>query len=503
MDETRKCSLEEHKEINAIKYCPECRIYMCNKCTNYHSSPLFKNHHPYNVNAEEEIFTGFCKEKNHNNKLDYFCKNHNLLCCVSCIAKFNEKGEGQHKDCEIVYIEKIKDEKINKLKENIKYLEDLENNFNESIESLKKIFENIEKDKENLKSEIQNIFTKVRNALNKREDELLLEVDNIFNTKYFSEDIIKKGQKLPKQIKISLEKGKLIDKQLINNNNDLNSYINDCINIENNIKNINLINENINKCNLNNKIKLQFFPKYNRLETFIEKIKSFGKIYYYNNNYYKENSINKKEVLKDNLNSININETMICDFPFQEDKINHSTSNKLNPILSFGYDKASLMIINNLKCINTNGLLAVKNNINLNRDWILSFEYCEKDWSPLDWSHIFSFGTHYLYNSDKSYYAITLETNPRDGYQIMKLTSKIAGDGKWHKIIVRYEKESKLLEGFVDNILIEAKNVTLDLTEGFYFGGQGHCKDFSLYLRNFKFFLDLNLKLEEINLIIE
>ena len=235
----------------------------------------------------------------------------------------------------------------------------------------------------------------------------------------------------------------------------------------------------------------------------IEKIKSFGKIYYYNNNYYKENSINKKEVLKDNLNSININQTMICDFPFQEDKINHSTSNKLNPILSFGYDKASLMIINDLKCINTNGLLAVKNNINLNRDWILSFEYCKKDWSPLDWSHIFSFGTHYLYNSDKSYYAITLETNPRDGYQIMKLTSKIAGDGKWHKIIVRYEKESKLLEGFVDNILIEAKNVTLGSTEGFYFGGQGCTKDFSLYLRNFKFFLDLNLKLEEINLIIE
>ena len=55
----------------------------------------------------------------------------------------------------------------------------------------------------------------------------------------------------------------------------------------------------------------------------------------------------------------------------------------------------------------------------------------------------------------------------------------------------------------MDNILIEAKNVTLDLTEGFYFGGQGFWKSFSMYLRNFKFFLDLNLKLEEINLIIE
>ena len=80
-------------------------------------------------------------------------------------------------------------------------------------------------------------------TLNDREDELLKEIDNIFNTKYINEDIIKKGEKLPKQIKLSLEKGKLIDKEWDNIN--LNSYINDCINIENNIKNINIIKENI------------------------------------------------------------------------------------------------------------------------------------------------------------------------------------------------------------------------------------------------------------------
>ena len=52
-----------------------------------------------------------------------------------------------------------------------------------------------------------------------------------------NEDIINKGEKLPKKIKLSLEKGKLINKEWDNNN--LNSYINDCINIENNIKIIN------------------------------------------------------------------------------------------------------------------------------------------------------------------------------------------------------------------------------------------------------------------------
>ena len=45
--EKKNCSVEEQKEMSAIKYCPECRIYLCNKCEALHS-PLFKNHHPYN-----------------------------------------------------------------------------------------------------------------------------------------------------------------------------------------------------------------------------------------------------------------------------------------------------------------------------------------------------------------------------------------------------------------------------------------------------------------------
>ena len=217
-----KCSLEDHKEIDAIIFCPECRIYMCNKCENHHSS-LFKNHHPYNLSKEEEIFTEFCKEKDHPNKLKYFCKGHNQLCCAACIAKINEKGDGQHKDCDVCYIEKIKEEKKNKLKENIKCLEDLQNKFNEDMNKLKGIFEKIEKDKDDLKLKVQNIFTKIRTTLNDREDKILQEIDNIYNDKYFNEDIIKKGEKLPKQIKLSLEKGKLIYKEWDNNN--LYSYI--------------------------------------------------------------------------------------------------------------------------------------------------------------------------------------------------------------------------------------------------------------------------------------
>ena len=237
MESKIKCSLEEHKEKDVTKYCPECKIYMCKKCENHHSSPIFKNHHPYDINNDDinyEKFNGFCKEKNHSNKLEYYCKNHNQLCCDLCLCKLNDNNKGQHKDCDVCHLDKIKDEKKNKLEENIINLDNLHGKLNEKLESLKNICEQLEKNKENLKLEVQNTFTKIRNALNNREDEILLEIDNLFNTKIINEDVIMKGEKLKKQIKLSLEKGKLIVKDW--KDNILISNINDCIN------NINIIN---------------------------------------------------------------------------------------------------------------------------------------------------------------------------------------------------------------------------------------------------------------------
>ena len=249
---------------------------MYNKCENLHSK-LFEIHLLYNINKKGETFTGYCKEKDHN-KLKYFCKDHNQLCCGACLSKLRGEGDGQHKDCNVCSLKDIKDEKKNKLKENIKILEDLEIKFNEEINRLKNIFEEIEKNKENLIIKIQNIFTKVRNAINERENKILLELDNLFKEKYFNDELINKGEKLPKQIKISLEKGKLIDKEWDNNN--LNSCINDCINIENNIKNINIIQESIKKCNANKNIKIKFRPENEALNKFLESLNSFGKLMY-------------------------------------------------------------------------------------------------------------------------------------------------------------------------------------------------------------------------------
>jgi hypothetical protein len=135
MEAQKKCSLKKHTDINAISYCQECNKYMCNKCENMHNE-LFEDHHIYKLNENiNEIFTGICKELNHKNELEFYCKNHNKLCCSYCISNIKEKGFGQHSECNVCLIDKIKEEKKGKLGENIKLLEDLsnkvENSFNE------------------------------------------------------------------------------------------------------------------------------------------------------------------------------------------------------------------------------------------------------------------------------------------------------------------------------------------------------------------------------------
>ena len=270
-----KCSSKDDQEIDAISYCGECKINMCNKCAKYHTK-LFQNHQIYNLNKNiEDIFTGFCKELNHSERLDFFCKNHNTLCCAACLCKISKKGFGFHKDCNVCLIDEIKDEKENKIKSNIKYLEEISNSLNDSINKLKIILEKIIKNKEELKLNIQNTFTKIRNALNNRENELLLEVDKNFNELYCDEKILEQCEKLPNKIKFSLEKSKSIEQ----NKNELASFINGCIDIENNIKDINKINESIDKCKNEGEIEINFIYE-DEFNLLLDNIKKFEIIKY-------------------------------------------------------------------------------------------------------------------------------------------------------------------------------------------------------------------------------
>ena len=112
-----KCSFIDHGQINACSYCKECKVYMCNKCSNHHKG-LCKDHLQYDLNQDlNNIILSVCLEENHSMKLEYYCKNHNILCWGLCITKLKGKGKGQHKDCEICFLEDIKEEKKNKLEQ--------------------------------------------------------------------------------------------------------------------------------------------------------------------------------------------------------------------------------------------------------------------------------------------------------------------------------------------------------------------------------------------------
>ena len=243
--EMPKCSKEEHKNINSISYCQDCKIYMCLNCEKFHAE-LFKNHHQFKTEKEQdikEIFTGLCTTNNHNIELQFYCKTHNVLCCSKCITKLKDTTIGQHSDCNVCYIEKFEEEKKSKLTENIKSLEALLNTLNQTIDELKKETEKLKNNNEELKTCIKTKFIKLRKAINDKEIELMEIIDKRFN-KNFLERTMQKVENLPEKTKKLLEKVKSYEYNW--KNNKLNLLINDCINVENIIIEINRIND-INK----------------------------------------------------------------------------------------------------------------------------------------------------------------------------------------------------------------------------------------------------------------
>ena len=266
-----KCSSLEHKQINANSFCYECNKYLCKKCEILHSKSSM-NHKILKVNEKNnDIFLEFCKEEKHNLELSFFCKTHNILCCPACINKKDTKECGAHKDCDVCQLNEIKNSKLNELQSNIKLLEDLSNSLIKSLETMNQLFSKIKKDKEEFKFKIQKIFTKLRNELNNREDLLLSEIDKQFDNFYCKENFMESIEKLPQRTKKTLEKAKSIN----TNNNKLSSLINDCLNIENNIKDINEINKIREKCMNSSNINLNI---YTNEEELLSKIKNFGEI---------------------------------------------------------------------------------------------------------------------------------------------------------------------------------------------------------------------------------
>ena len=273
----KKCSSKLHKDVNANSYCQECRIYMCEKCHQNHQE--FYEHNQLYINENQnEIFTGICNEKGHINYLDFFCKTHNKLCCLACVSNINKNGYGQHKNCDICIIEDVKEEKKIKFKENIKEFENLSNSVTKSINQLKNTFEDINEKKEEMKIQIQKIFTKIRNGLNIREDQLIVKIDEKFDNSFIEETNIKQYEKLPKQIQRLLEEINSVNKEWDISN--LNYFLNCCSDIEQNIIKIKKDNQSLQNCISSKIYKIDYTPNDSDLQLILEKVKNLGKVFY-------------------------------------------------------------------------------------------------------------------------------------------------------------------------------------------------------------------------------
>lgn len=143
---------------------------------------------------------------------------------------------------------------------------------------------------------------KIQKLKKKTNFKILLEVDQKYDEVYFNEEIVKKGEKLPKKVKESIKQGNLIIKKLENEKN-FSSFINDCIIIENDIKDINNINSNIDKCN-NINFKCNFIPLENDKDfsRFVNEIKKFGYLCYHSDDEKKEEKSDKSRLKFDSDN---------------------------------------------------------------------------------------------------------------------------------------------------------------------------------------------------------
>ena len=166
---------------------------------------------------------------------------------------------------------------MDKLKGNINLLGELSKTLDESTNKIKNALEKMNSAKEELKMKIQKIFTIIRNELTNREDFLLSEIDKQCENNFLNENILKECEKLPSKIKLSLEMGKTIDKEKELDVN-LSSLIFKCINIENNIKEINLIKENMKKIDKFFDVDIDFTPEEKEINNFLDNIKKFGSI---------------------------------------------------------------------------------------------------------------------------------------------------------------------------------------------------------------------------------
>ena len=98
MDSNKLCDPcnRTSKSTSAVKYCSDCEEFLCSDCLIYHGKlKASLSHHVVDANVTDDQSFVVNKEcpTHKDMTLDFFCTNHDSICCKSCIASMHSTCE--------------------------------------------------------------------------------------------------------------------------------------------------------------------------------------------------------------------------------------------------------------------------------------------------------------------------------------------------------------------------------------------------------------------------
>ncbi|VDI04369.1 Hypothetical predicted protein [Mytilus galloprovincialis] len=166
------------KSTKAVKYCTDCEDSMCSDCVDFHGSiKTFNTHHVIDINVIEGkplVVNKSCKV-HPDMVLEYFCTDHDTMCCRSCMAS-------DHRSCEKlmpieVFAKGVKDSAM--FEEMAKDITTLNSAVKELEEKKKKSIVSLKDSKLTVKQDVKNFKTRLLKRIEDIEAALMSEIDKL------------------------------------------------------------------------------------------------------------------------------------------------------------------------------------------------------------------------------------------------------------------------------------------------------------------------------------
>ncbi|XP_066299430.1 tripartite motif-containing protein 2-like [Branchiostoma lanceolatum] len=174
------CQVCEGNVEGSKSWCADCATLLCESCTAVHRKlPCSKDHEvtPEETLKAEEAISNFHRkrhcDKHKKYELEFYCESCNALVCTACTVVDHRPGK-DHNPVEIATVAQKRKRTLQEL------LQDIDPRLKEIQASVKKVertMENLPPSKEAAINQAKAYFRKLANLLQKRENEILRQID--------------------------------------------------------------------------------------------------------------------------------------------------------------------------------------------------------------------------------------------------------------------------------------------------------------------------------------